>query len=139
MITVNAKGKIIHREEKQARCQTEDLGKGITLEMVYIPSGTFTMGSPKTEEGRINSESPQHQVTVPAFFMAKYPVTQAQWKAIMGNNPSDFKGENRPVEKVSWEEAVEFCQRLSEKTGNTYRLPNEAEWEYACSLSKFLA
>jgi formylglycine-generating enzyme required for sulfatase activity len=94
------------------------------------------MGSPKTEKERESwkkgVESPQHQVTVPAFFMAKYPVTQVQWQAIMGNDPSYFKGENRPVEQVSWEEAVEFCQRLSEKTGKTYHLPSEAEWEYAC-------
>jgi formylglycine-generating enzyme required for sulfatase activity len=132
VVTVNRKGEISHREEKQARCRTEDLGKGITLEMVYIPSGTFTMGSPENEKERMSRESSQHQVTVPAFFMAKYPVTQAQWQAIIGNNPSFFKGENRPVEKVSWEESVEFCQRLTEKTGKTYRLPSEAEWEYAC-------
>jgi formylglycine-generating enzyme required for sulfatase activity len=64
--------------------------------------------------------------------MAKYPITQAQWEAIMGNNPSSFKGTNRPVENVNWHQAQEFCQRLSQKTGKTYRLPSEAEWEYAC-------
>jgi formylglycine-generating enzyme required for sulfatase activity len=127
IVTVNNKGAIIHREQKQASCQTEYLGKGVTLEMVSIPSGTFTMGSTEYD-----NEKPTHSVTVQPFFMAKYPVTQAQWKAIMGNNPSYFKGENRPVEQVSWNDAVEFCQRLSEKTGKTYRLPNEAEWEYTC-------
>jgi formylglycine-generating enzyme required for sulfatase activity len=136
VVTVNREGEITHREKKQARSQTEDLGKDVMLEMVYIPSGTFMMGSPKTEEGREPlikwSESPQHEVTVQPFFLGKYPVTQAQWQAVMDNNLYDFKGENRPVEKVSWNDAVEFCQRLSEKTGKTYRLPSEAEWEYAC-------
>jgi formylglycine-generating enzyme required for sulfatase activity len=112
--------------------KTENLGNGVTLEMVYIPKGTFMMGSPENEEDRFSDESPQHKVTVPTFFMGKYPVTQAQWQAVMGNNPSGFKGENRPVENVSWNDAVKFCQQLSEKTGQEYRLPSEAEWEYAC-------
>jgi formylglycine-generating enzyme required for sulfatase activity len=132
VVTVNSKGEIIHREQNQARCQTEDLGNGVMLEMVYVPGGTFMMGSPETEKQRSNAESPQHKVTVPTFFMGKYPVTQAQWQAVMGNNPSRFKGENRPVENVSWHDAVKFCQQLSEKTGQEYRLPSEAEWEYAC-------
>jgi formylglycine-generating enzyme required for sulfatase activity len=134
VVTVDRKGEIIHREQKQANYETEDLGNGVTLEMVYIPSGKFMMGSPENEEERQDNEGPQHQVTVPSFFMAKYPVTQAQWQAVMGNgnNPSSFKGENRPVEQVSWDEAVKFCQLLSEKTGKAYRLPSEAEWEYAC-------
>jgi formylglycine-generating enzyme required for sulfatase activity len=71
-------------------------------------------------------------VTVPSFFMAKYLVTQQQWQAVMGNNPSHFKGTSRPVETVSWNDVVEFCQKLSQKTGRDYRLPSEAEWEYAC-------
>jgi formylglycine-generating enzyme required for sulfatase activity len=99
------------------------------------------MGSPETEEERSNDESPQHTVRVAPFFMAKYPVTQAQWRAVaafpkinidLNPEPSKFKGANRPVEQVSWHEAVEFCARLSRKTGKTYRLPSEAEWEYAC-------
>jgi formylglycine-generating enzyme required for sulfatase activity len=136
VVTVNDKGEITHREQNQARCQTEDLGNGVMLEMVHVPGGTFMMGSPETEKERElwrkGTESPQHKVTVSAFFMAKYPVSQAQWQAVMGNNPSRFKGENRPVEKVSWHDAVKFCQQLSEKTGQEYRLPSEAEWEYAC-------
>ncbi|OBQ38233.1 MAG: serine/threonine protein kinase [Anabaena sp. MDT14b] len=111
---------------------TEDLGKGIKLEMIAIPGGTFLMGSPENEAERWDSESPQHQVTVPSLFMGKYQLTQAQYQAIMGNNPSSFKGNNRPVETVSWDDAVTFCQKLSQKTGNNYRLPSEAEWEYAC-------
>jgi formylglycine-generating enzyme required for sulfatase activity len=100
--------------------------------MVEIPAGTFYMGSPENEEGRYDSESPQHQVTVPSFFIGKYPLTQAQYQAIMGNNPARFKGNNRPVEKVNWDDAIAFCQKLSQKTGKNYKLPSEAQWEYAC-------
>jgi eukaryotic-like serine/threonine-protein kinase len=132
VVKVNDRGEIIQRENLQAEYFTEDIGNGVTLEMVAIPGGTFTMGSPETEKERFDREEPQHSVTVPAFFMAKYPVTQAQWQAVMGNNPAYFKGANRPVEKVSWNEAVEFCQKLSQMTGKNYRLPSEAEWEYAC-------
>ncbi|MGV0107412.1 Peptidase C14 [Nostoc sp. DSM 114160] len=110
----------------------EDLGNSITLTMVKIPGGTFMMGSPEGEAERNKDESPQHQVKVPGFFMGKYEITQAQYKAITGSNPSNFKGEKRPVEQVSWDDAVEFCKKLSQKTGKTYRLPSEAEWEYAC-------
>jgi formylglycine-generating enzyme required for sulfatase activity len=80
----------------------------------------------------MSDEGPQHRVTIQSFWMGKYPITQRQWQAVMGENPSYFKGDNRPVENVSWEDVVAFCQRLSEKTGKTYRLPSEAEWEYAC-------
>ncbi len=90
------------------------------------------MGSPENEAERSSNESPQHQVTVPSFFMAKYQLTQAQYQAIMGVNLSAFKGDNRPVENVSWDDAVAFCQKLIQKIGNNYRLPSEAEWEYAC-------
>ena len=102
------------------------------LEMVEIRGGRFTMGSPESEQGRDDSESPQHRVIVPTFYAGKYLITQAQWEAVMGNNPSYFKGEKLPVEKVSWNQAVEFCNKLSKKTGKKYRLLSEAEWEYAC-------
>ncbi len=111
---------------------TEDLGNGVKLEMIAIPGGTFWMGSPANEAERDDHESPQHQVTVPSFFMGKYPLTQAQYQAIIGDNPSGFKGNNRPVETVSWDDAVTFCRKLSQRTGKNYRLPSEAEWEYAC-------
>jgi len=108
--------------------QIEDLGNGVTLEMMYIPGGTFTMEN----EAKRKANKTQHKVTLSPFFMGSYPVTQAQWEAVMGNNPSRFKGANRPVERVSWGDAVEFCEILSRKTGKAYRLPTEAEWEYAC-------
>ena len=120
----------------------ENLGNGVTLEMVKIPTGKFMMGSPETEPGRYPHESPQHYVDVPEFFMGKYLVTQAQWETvigknnfwqvIMGNNPSRFKGENHPVENVSWYDATEFCRKLSQITGKKYSLPSESQWEYAC-------
>ena len=115
-----------------ARYFLEDLGNGLKLEMAAIPGGTFLMGSPEDEKERDGNESPQHEVTVPDFFMGKYPVTQAQYQAIMGNNRSHFKGSQRPVEKVSWNDAVKFCELLSQRTGKKYTLPSEAQWEYAC-------
>ena len=150
VVKVNASGSIVNRRQESARQKVEDLGNGIKLEMVYIPGGTFTMGSPKSEEGSYDNERPQHDVTVPHFFMGKYPVTQGQWRAIayltdlkveldLKPDPSNFKEPykgidrwQRPVEMVSWYEAVEFCKRLSKLTGRKYRLPSEAEWEYAC-------
>ena len=132
VVTVNKFGKIIQRQQRIARYFIEDLGNDVTLEMAAIPGGSFMMGSPENEERRYDNESPQHQVTVPSFFMGKYPVTQAQYQAIMGTNRSRFKGSNRPVESVSWNNAVAFCQKLSKRTGKNYRLPSEAEWEYAC-------
>ena len=131
-LTVNKFGRIINSQRREAEYIQEDLGKGVRLEMVKIPGGTFLMGSPSNEEERRKSEGPQHKVNVSTFYMGRYAVTQAQWQAIMGNNPARFKGDNRPVEEVSWLEAVEFCEKLSEKLGKKYRLPSEAEWEYAC-------
>ena len=132
VITVDAYGKENSRTKSFALSFPEDLGNGIVLEMVYIPGGTFMMGAPATESYRLHWESPQHQVTVSAFHAGKYPITQAQWQAVMGNNPSWLKGEKRPVENVSWQGAVKFCGELSQKTGKKYRLLSEAEWEYAC-------
>ena len=103
----------------------------VPLEMVAVEGGTFLMGSPDTEVNRNSVEGPQHQVTVPDFFMGRYEVTQAQYKAVMGSNPANFKGDNNPVESVSWDHAQIFIQRLNSLTGKTYRLPTEAEWEYA--------
>jgi formylglycine-generating enzyme required for sulfatase activity len=102
------------------------------IELIKIPSVTFLMGSSADNTKAYSNEHPQHVVTIPSFLMGRYPVTQYQYKKVMGNNPSRFKGANRPVETVSWNEAVEFCQKLSEQSGKNYRLPTEAEWEHAC-------
>ena len=90
------------------------------------------MGAPKSEGGSSNKERPQHQVTIPPFWMGKYAVTQEQWQAIMGHNPSWFKGAKRPVETVSWDDCQEFCRKLSQRTGKAYGLSSEAQWEYTC-------
>ncbi|MCW9683089.1 SUMF1/EgtB/PvdO family nonheme iron enzyme, partial [Dolichospermum planctonicum UHCC 0167] len=132
VITTDAKGNITNRRNATAKYFIEDLGNGVFLEMVEIPGGKFLMGSPENEAKRSDNESPQHQVTVPSFWIGKYELTQAQYQAIIGNNPSFFKGDNHPVEQVSWNDAVTFCQKLSQRTGKNYRLPSEAEWEYAC-------
>jgi formylglycine-generating enzyme required for sulfatase activity len=112
---------------------TENLGAGTHLDMVLIPPGEFWMGSLTDELEHRSSEKPQHLVKIDhPFFMGMYPITQAQWVAIMGNNLSRFKGDELPVENVSWLDAIDFCDQLSQKTGRIYRLPSEAEWEYAC-------
>lgn len=132
---------MIKRQHGQAEYITEVLAEGVELEMIEIPAGTFLMGAPEDELESTNDERPQHQVTVPSFYMGRYPINQAQWKAVaalpqvnqeLNPDPSSFKGANRPVERVSWYDAVEFCSRLSQHTGRSYRLPSEAEWEYAC-------
>jgi formylglycine-generating enzyme required for sulfatase activity/tRNA A-37 threonylcarbamoyl transferase component Bud32 len=132
VVTVNARGNITNRQRHQAQFIREKLGSGAILDMVAIPGGSFMMGSPSTEAGRYNYEGPQRTINIPPFFMGKYEVTQEQYQAVMGNNPSGFKGAKRPVEQVNWDEAVEFCRKLTQKTGKSYRLPSEAEWEYAC-------
>lgn len=140
VITVNDRGEEINGEKESAKYFTEDLGNAIALDMVKIPAGTFLMGTEDTSQ-RDEDEKPQHQVTIPSFYMGKYEVTQRQWKAVaampqidreLKPDPSRFKGEDLPVESVSWFDAVEFCARLSKATGREYRLPSEAEWEYAC-------
>jgi len=117
-----------------------DLGGGVVLEMGYLKGGKFQMGSPNSEIERNSAEGPVHEVELDGFWLGKYEVTQEQYQAIMGTNPSRFKDPKNPVESVSWDDAVEFCKRLSQKTGKTFRLPTEAEWEYACragSRSRF--
>jgi formylglycine-generating enzyme required for sulfatase activity/predicted Ser/Thr protein kinase len=139
VVTVDTAGREVKCERSSANLFAEELNKNVTLEMVSIPSGNFMMGSPEFEVDA--DEYPYHQVIVPPFYMGKYPITQSQWKAIaalpkikqpLNPNPSKYRGENLPIENVSWYEAVEFCLRLSIKTGRNYRLPSEAEWEYAC-------
>ncbi len=101
-------------------------------ELVRIPGGCFQMGSPVSEAGRSSNER-QHRVCVEAFEIGKYEVTQREWQAVMGNNPSRFKnGDRYPVEQVSWNDVQDYLHRMNQRTGNNYRLPTEAEWEYAC-------
>jgi formylglycine-generating enzyme required for sulfatase activity len=136
---------VFRRKTQQARYFTEKLGDDLGLDMVLVPSGTFTMGSPDGpldgEPERSDAEGPQHKVTLPAFLMGRYPVTQAQWRFVAGlpqvkqslkPDPARFKGDKHPVEQVSWYDAVEFCARLSVHTQRDYGLPSEAQWEYAC-------
>ncbi len=150
IVRVNAKGEEIKKESKQSQYFSEDLGNDITLEMVAIPGGTFLMGTEDEEIEKLvkkfgwegfRRERPQQEVTIKPFYMGRYPITQAQWKAIaatakididLETNPSNFKGDELPVESVNWYEAREFCKRLSRETKREYRLPSEAEWEYAC-------
>lgn len=127
--SVDANGKVTKFDGVPTQQYSEDLGNGVKLEMVAIKGGTFD------REGKIFNV--RHRVTVSNFWIGKFEITQAQWRAVMDNNPSQFKGDNLPVENVSWEEAKEFCRILNAKLGlkdeEGYRLPTEAEWEYAAS------
>ena len=140
VVTVNRHGDIIQRQQRLAKYFIEDLGNHITLEMAYIPGGSFMMGSHDNYKHG-DWERPQHQVTIRPFYMGKFTVTQKQWESVaklpkierkLKLSCSCDKGDNRPVERVSWYDAAEFCVRLSKATGKEYRLPSEAEWEYAC-------
>jgi len=131
-VTVNEWGKITNRYSSQGRFFIEDLGQGVTLEMVEIPGGKFVMGSSPQERERSKDERPQHSVTIEPFYLGKFVITQKQYQAVMNYNPSEFIGGQRPVEQVSWDDAIAFCDQLSQKTGKSYQLPSEAQWEYAC-------
>ncbi len=126
----------IVKSPREWRQFVEQIAEDLTLEMVYVPSGEFVMGASKKEERSYDNERPQHSVAIPAFLMGKYPITQEQYEAVMGTNPSYFKHKPDsplcPVENVSWEDAQEFCKKLSKLTGREYKLPSEAQWEYAC-------
>ncbi len=130
-VTVNVFGEIVERQPCVAEEFVENLGGGVTLEMVVIPSGRFLMGS--CAGVGYDDECPQHSVRIPAFLVGKYTVTQEQWAAVMTwAPPYRCAGARHPVDRVSWNDGQEFCRRLSKKLGRSYRLPSEAEWEYAC-------
>lgn len=141
VVTIDVQGHQIDNQTQIAPYYNEDLGDGIKLAMMAIPAGTFMMGSPPSEEKREEAESPMHQVTLKAFYMSKVTVTQMQWRAVaefpqversLNPEPATPKTNNHPIECVSWYDAAEFCARLAKSTGRLYRLPTEAEWEYAC-------
>ncbi|MEC4807059.1 MAG: formylglycine-generating enzyme family protein, partial [Jaaginema sp. PMC 1080.18] len=140
-VAVNTKGEVINRSQHSAEVISEDIGNDITLAMAYVPGGTFKMGASEGEKDSTKNEIPQREVTVAAFLMSKYAITQQQWRQVaslpklqrdLNPDPSKSKGDDRPVEQVSWHDAVEFCARLSVATKQNYYLPSEAQWEYAC-------
>lgn len=121
----------LHAQDSVLRVEVAD---GVAMEMVWVEGGSFTMGSNATPKGvRLNYAlaKPEHRVALDGYWIGRYEVTQAVWRAVMGDNPSKFKGDNLPVETVSWSEAQQFAMRLSQLTGRRFRLPSEAEWEYA--------
>jgi formylglycine-generating enzyme required for sulfatase activity len=131
----------LHRYKRTNKAYVEDLGNGVLLTLMLLPGGEFMMGAPEGEPESSDNERPQRLVKVPPFLIGRYPVTQAQWQVVAGYDqvqtdlklaPSNFKGDDLPVEGVNWHEATEFCQRLAAKTQKNYHLPSEAQWEYAC-------
>jgi formylglycine-generating enzyme required for sulfatase activity len=140
-VTVNSQGQEIKRHHSKIESYLEPLTDNVTLTMVMITGGTFLMGSPAGENGCQRSQLPQHLVTLRPLFMSRYPITQEHWQIVaklpklnqdLNPNPAHFSGKKCPVEQISWYDALEFCARLSQYTGHNYRLPSEAEWEYAC-------
>ena len=140
---------LTHRRRSQGFCEPlgAEADAAPSLTMLWMTPGRFWMGSPEEEPERSDVEGPQHLVQLQGFFLAQTPITQAQWHEVaswkpakgerawtqkLDPNPSHFKGDLRPVEQVSWEDAMEFCRRLSQRTGHLYTLPSEAQWEYAC-------
>ncbi|MFN7900028.1 MAG: formylglycine-generating enzyme family protein [Synechococcaceae cyanobacterium] len=129
------------RQEVNVQACDLELGEGESLRLIQIQAGEFLMGSSASEPQRSDNEGPQHRVRLASFLLGQTPVTQTQWQLVAGwpkleldlsANPARFAGPRRPVERVNWLEAMEFCRRLSERSGHTYSLPSEAQWEYAC-------
>ena len=131
-VLLNSKGEISQRGNAVTQQLVEELGNGVGLELIKIPKGFFQMGSLRSEGG-YDDEHPLHPVFVNSFWMGKHPILQAQWQAVMGKLPEcRFKGHDLPVENITWQEAVSFCNQLSSQTKRQYTLPSEAMWEYAC-------
>ena len=140
-IVVNQYAKIIEKPDRTVQYFEEEIAEDLSIKMIIIPGGSFMMGSPDGELDSYRAEKPQHLVTVPSFAIGQFVVTQAQWKTIaqlpkvkqkLNASPSFHSGDDLPVERIDWFEAVEFCNRLTRLTRKLYRLPSEAEWEYAC-------
>lgn len=111
---------------------SQSITNSVGMRFAVIPSGSFTMGSPDSENGRISNETQRTMTFAKPFYIGATEVTQKQWREVMGTDPSFFKGDDLPVEHITWHKAIEFCRRLSRREKNRYRLPTEAEWEYAC-------
>jgi formylglycine-generating enzyme required for sulfatase activity len=138
MVVVSVSCKDPEKEKEKEKEKETENGKietftanGVSFDMVFVKGGTFTMGAPDTDTDAYEWEKPAHQVTVSDYSIAKFPVTQKLWQAVMGGNPSYLKGDNRPVETVSWDDAQAFISKLNAATGKKFRLPTEAQWEYA--------
>jgi formylglycine-generating enzyme required for sulfatase activity len=131
--TKNASPAIVQVNSGAIASKTIDLGDGTKMKFVFVPPGEFIMGSSSDDPDKRIYECPQHLVKISkGFYMGIYEVTQEQYQGVMGDNPSHFRGDNLPVEMISWNDASKYCEKLSVKEGQTYRLPTEAEWEYAC-------
>lgn len=132
VLTTNASSSVSSGTSFTGNTITIHVKDGISIDMVRVEAGTFTMGATPEMENPFYWEKPTHQVTLTNdYYIGKYEVTQALWQAVMGKNPSNFKGDNLPVERVSWDDCQEFISKLNRITGKTFRLPTEAEWEYA--------
>jgi eukaryotic-like serine/threonine-protein kinase len=127
-VSVDSNGEIIVRQSGSAPCLTENLTVGISLDLMVIPGGTFMMGDDRHHQ----DEQPIHQVTLSPFYMGKYPITQAQYLAVMGDSLGSGLGIDYPIENINWDDALAFCRQLSQQTGKQYSLPSESQWEYAC-------
>lgn len=140
-VAVDTYGQLSNRERREGHYIRESLPSGVFIDMAVLPSGSAQIGSPLTETARIPNEDEPHWVDFASFCISKYPIGQAQWRAVaalpkvsreLSPMPAKFTSLNRPVENVSWDDAIEFCERLSIAVQKPYRLPTEAEWEYAC-------
>jgi formylglycine-generating enzyme required for sulfatase activity len=127
-VSIDLNGEIIDCNSQTTQSFAENLGNDIELDLVLIPSGEFMMGNDHHHQ----DEQPIHQVKLPSFYIGKYPITQAQYRSIMGDDQGFGLSANYPIEQISWHDALDFCTKLSQQTGRTYTLPSEAQWEYAC-------
>lgn len=141
VVTVNRQGKSKSEAIAQVSGFAEPLADETALEMIYLPGGSFVMGAADSEKGVLPYELPAHEVKIAPFALGKFTVTQAQWRVVaqypkinrdLNPDPAHFKDDQYPVDRIAWYDAVEFCDRLSQQSGRHYRLPSEAEWEYAC-------